>query len=200
MRRKDFTQELLEEAERIEREEIGAPDEEADGRWIFVRPRPPREPSQIYSIRLPVSAIEQLRSLAITEGKAPTALLREWVLERLDMELKLKEKTPSSSARRRRRTSAVSGEDPGSGRKRGSGRRSRDGAAVKGSRSSPRSASSLTRREREVLALLNEGTDSETIARALMISPETVRDHLQNMLAKLDEQYGAADVPRRRQS
>lgn len=130
MRKKEFTQELLEEAERIDREEIGIPDEEADGRWIFVRARPSREPSQIYSIRLPVSAIEQLRCLALTEGEAPTALLRQWVLERLDTELKLKEKAPSSSASGGRRTSAVSGQEPAGSQKRGSRRRSKDGAAV----------------------------------------------------------------------
>jgi DNA-binding CsgD family transcriptional regulator len=184
MTKKDFPQELLEEAERIEREEIGAPDEEADGRWIFVRARPPREPSQIYSIRLPVSAIEQLRSVALTESEAPTALLREWVLERLDTELKMKEKAPSSAASPGRRTSSVSGQKPAGRQKRGSRRGSKDGA-VKPSRSSPRPASPLTRREREVLAFLTEGTDSETIAQALRITPETVRDHLKNVLAKL---------------
>jgi len=46
-----------------DREEIAISDQEAKGRWIFVRPRPAKEPSQIYSIRLPVSVIEQLRVL-----------------------------------------------------------------------------------------------------------------------------------------
>jgi two-component system NarL family response regulator len=44
----------------------------------------------------------------------------------------------------------------------------------------------LTRREREVLALLADGADNESIARTLVISPETARTHVQNLLNKLD--------------
>jgi hypothetical protein len=84
---KDFSRELLEEAERIDREEIGLTDEEAEGRWVFVPARPPKEPSQIYSLRLPVSVVEQIRILAASRGEAATALLREWVLGHLDEEL-----------------------------------------------------------------------------------------------------------------
>jgi DNA-binding NarL/FixJ family response regulator len=43
----------------------------------------------------------------------------------------------------------------------------------------------LTRREREVLARLAEGADSDGIAQALVISPETARTHIQNVLSKL---------------
>jgi two-component system NarL family response regulator len=43
----------------------------------------------------------------------------------------------------------------------------------------------LTRREREVLVLLAEGADNEGIARALVISPQTARTHVQNILGKL---------------
>jgi DNA-binding NarL/FixJ family response regulator len=43
----------------------------------------------------------------------------------------------------------------------------------------------LTRREREVLALLTEGCDNDAIAQALVISPETARTHVQNVLSKL---------------
>lgn len=43
----------------------------------------------------------------------------------------------------------------------------------------------LTRREREVLALLAEGADNDGIARALVISPQTARTHIQNILGKL---------------
>lgn len=45
--------------------------------------------------------------------------------------------------------------------------------------------SRLTRREREVLALLAEGADNEAIARALVISPHTARTHIQNILGKI---------------
>jgi DNA-binding NarL/FixJ family response regulator len=45
--------------------------------------------------------------------------------------------------------------------------------------------SRLTKREREVLAFLAEGRDNDGIAQALVISPETARTHVQNLLAKL---------------
>jgi DNA-binding NarL/FixJ family response regulator len=48
-----------------------------------------------------------------------------------------------------------------------------------------RIARSLTRREREVLSLLADGADNDAIAQALVISPQTVRTHIQNMLSKL---------------
>jgi len=43
----------------------------------------------------------------------------------------------------------------------------------------------LTRREREVLAQLAQGADNEAIAQRLVISPETARTHVQNVLGKL---------------
>jgi two-component system, NarL family, nitrate/nitrite response regulator NarL len=43
----------------------------------------------------------------------------------------------------------------------------------------------LTRREREVLALLTEGESTEDIALRLSVSPHTVRTHVQRILAKL---------------
>jgi DNA-binding NarL/FixJ family response regulator len=43
----------------------------------------------------------------------------------------------------------------------------------------------LTRREREVLALLADGGDNDSIARTLMIKPQTARTHIQNILSKL---------------
>jgi two-component system response regulator NreC len=48
-----------------------------------------------------------------------------------------------------------------------------------------RRLASLTRREREVLALLARGADKDGIAQHLVISPETARTHLQNVLGKL---------------
>jgi DNA-binding NarL/FixJ family response regulator len=43
----------------------------------------------------------------------------------------------------------------------------------------------LTKREREVLALLAHGATKEVIAEALVISPQTARTHIQNILDKL---------------
>ena len=48
--------------------------------------RPPRDPSQVYSVRIPVDRLEDLRRLAAERGAAPTGLMRQWVLERLDLE------------------------------------------------------------------------------------------------------------------
>jgi two-component system, NarL family, nitrate/nitrite response regulator NarL len=44
----------------------------------------------------------------------------------------------------------------------------------------------LSPREREVLALLARGARTSDIAEALVISPETARTHIQNILTKLD--------------
>lgn len=44
----------------------------------------------------------------------------------------------------------------------------------------------LSRREREVLALLAGGQDHLAIARRLVISPQTARTHIQNVLGKLE--------------
>ena len=43
----------------------------------------------------------------------------------------------------------------------------------------------LTPREKEVLGLLAEGADNSAIARALVMSPQTARTHIQNILGKL---------------
>ncbi|HXF37569.1 MAG TPA: response regulator transcription factor [Actinomycetota bacterium] len=48
-----------------------------------------------------------------------------------------------------------------------------------------RRISRLTRREREVLRLMAGGAGTEAIARTLVISPQTARTHIQNILAKL---------------
>jgi len=48
-----------------------------------------------------------------------------------------------------------------------------------------RQIAGLTKREREVLALLARGADNDAIAQALVISPQTARTHIQNVLGKL---------------
>jgi two-component system response regulator NreC len=44
----------------------------------------------------------------------------------------------------------------------------------------------LSRREKETLTLLGRGHDHEAIARELVISPQTARTHIQNVLGKLE--------------
>jgi predicted ATPase/DNA-binding CsgD family transcriptional regulator len=48
------------------------------------------------------------------------------------------------------------------------------------------SGTSLTRREREVVELLARGLSTRQIARQLVISPDTVRTHLDHIMAKFD--------------
>jgi len=47
---------------------------------------PAVNPSQVYSVRIPVDRLEELRRVAESRGLAPSALLRSWVIERLDRE------------------------------------------------------------------------------------------------------------------
>lgn len=42
------------------------------------------DPSQVYAVRIPVSRLNEIRSLADRYGEAPSALIRQWVIERLD--------------------------------------------------------------------------------------------------------------------
>lgn len=46
-----------------------------------------KDPSQVYSVRIPVERIEQLRQLAEARQETPSGLLRRWVLERLALEV-----------------------------------------------------------------------------------------------------------------
>ena len=45
--------------------------------------------------------------------------------------------------------------------------------------------SQLTDREFDILALVAEGLDNQTIARRLVLSPKTVRNHVSNVFAKI---------------
>jgi hypothetical protein len=46
-----------------------------------------KDPSQVYSVRVPVGRLEQLRKMAAEQEIAPSTLMRQWVLERLAVEL-----------------------------------------------------------------------------------------------------------------
>jgi len=72
----------IEMAEAIQQIELDDANEAAD--TVYVRPKAPRSPAQVYSVRIPVDRIEELRVVAERQGKLPTALIREWVIERLD--------------------------------------------------------------------------------------------------------------------
>jgi len=57
----------------------------------------------------------------------------------------------------------------------------------------------LTAREREILSLVARGLDNNAIARKLVLSPMTVRNHLTSILAKLGvtDRQAAAEAARR---
>ncbi|RBY84572.1 hypothetical protein [Blastococcus sp. TF02A-30] len=58
--------------------------EDVDDDAPAVAVRPPKEPSQVYSIRIPTDRLEELRTVAAARGIAPSQLMRTWVIERLD--------------------------------------------------------------------------------------------------------------------
>ncbi|MGH3972579.1 MAG: hypothetical protein ACRDS9_04535 [Pseudonocardiaceae bacterium] len=57
------------------------PDEELE--WTQHR-EPAKSPTAVYSVRIPVQRIEELRRLAADRDCQPTALIRTWVLAQLD--------------------------------------------------------------------------------------------------------------------
>jgi DNA-binding NarL/FixJ family response regulator len=58
----------------------------------------------------------------------------------------------------------------------------------------------LTEREREVLTLIGRGENNARIARALFISPKTARNHVSNILAKLQVADRAQAIIRAREA
>lgn len=80
MTEKSTAELLAAEAEAAERHRD---DEPGPG---YRRARPPKEPAQVYSLRIPVDRLEQLRRRAEARHTTPSALMRQWVLERLDDE------------------------------------------------------------------------------------------------------------------
>jgi DNA-binding NarL/FixJ family response regulator len=80
---------------------------------------------------------------------------------------------------------------------------SRAVAHLTGSRSrgaAPTPLPELTSREREVLDLVARGLDNLAISRRLVLSPKTVRNHLSNILSKLQAASRAEAIVRARQA
>ena len=78
---KDMAELLAAEAAEAERRA-----ENDDHGPSYRRKNPPRDPAQVYSLRIPVDQIGELRQLASDRGVTPSALMREWVLERIAAE------------------------------------------------------------------------------------------------------------------
>ena len=66
-------------------------------------------------------------------------------------------------------------------------------------RPSPATTEPLSEREREVLVLLAQGTSNKDMAEKLFITEGTVKNHVSNILAKLqaENRTQAADIARR---
>jgi len=52
----------------------------------------PKDPAQVCSVQIPVGRLEQLRHRAAEEGVAPSALMGQWVIERLNADEGVKRK------------------------------------------------------------------------------------------------------------
>jgi DNA-binding NarL/FixJ family response regulator len=64
----------------------------------------------------------------------------------------------------------------------------------------PRAFPELTEREREVLELIAQGLPNPEITRRLVLSPKTVRNHVSNILAKMQVRDRAAAIVRAREA
>jgi len=53
---------------------------------MFRSRRQASDPAQVYSVRMPVAKLEQLRRLAAKVETNPSSLMRQWILERLEEE------------------------------------------------------------------------------------------------------------------
>lgn len=73
--------EILDRIEAAVEDAEEMPDEELD--WTRHR-EPAKAPTAVYSVRIPVERIEELRQLAAERDVPPTALIRTWVLAQLD--------------------------------------------------------------------------------------------------------------------
>jgi aryl-alcohol dehydrogenase-like predicted oxidoreductase len=66
--------------------EAGEEHRDAAAGYVRSRTRPRREPAQVYSLRIPVQRLTELREVAEKHGVEPSVLMRQWVLDRLDAE------------------------------------------------------------------------------------------------------------------
>lgn len=81
MDEKDLAEKYREETALFDLDD--GPDEDT----VLVRPRTVKNPTIVYSIRIPLARVDELRRMAAGAGMDPSAMVRSWVLERLDREL-----------------------------------------------------------------------------------------------------------------
>lgn len=78
---KDVKTTLAEEAELFEKHK----DDSKDA-GDYAKPLPSRSPAQVYSVRIPVDRLAELKTLADKYDVPPSTMIRDWVLARLDAE------------------------------------------------------------------------------------------------------------------
>jgi hypothetical protein len=90
------------------RAEAEASEEHRDAPADYVRStrRPRRDPSQVYSLRVPVHRLAELREVADASGVEPSVLMRQWVLDRLDAENEARDHSSPSDRLRAKLDSA----------------------------------------------------------------------------------------------
>jgi hypothetical protein len=69
---------------------------QAGGPYVRSRRRT-KDPAQVYSLRVPADRLDLVRQLAEQENTTQAALLRKWVLERLDQELLRRQRGTASA-------------------------------------------------------------------------------------------------------
>jgi len=95
-------------SEALAKEAELAEQSEGQHRGPYVRSRrPPKDPSQVYSLRIPLERLESVRKLAAENNTTPAALLRTWVLERLDEESHIKDQGTKNALPPRQRERAM---------------------------------------------------------------------------------------------
>lgn len=57
-----------------------------DSAGLVPHRRPAEGPAQVYTVRIPVDRLAELRRVAADRGIPPSVLLRSWAIERLDVE------------------------------------------------------------------------------------------------------------------
>jgi hypothetical protein len=77
---------MVKDIGRLLAEEAEAAEEHRDDVPLVRSRRPAKEPAQVYSLRIPVEKLAELRRLAEERHLTPSALMRSWVLERLEQE------------------------------------------------------------------------------------------------------------------
>jgi len=68
-------------------DEAEAREEEEEKEAVYRRPQQPRDPAQVYSVRVPADRLGQLREIAQREGLSTSTLVRHLVIDGIERRL-----------------------------------------------------------------------------------------------------------------